>query len=432
MLTLYICEKPSQARDIASVLGIKSKGDGYIECQNNTVVSFAIGHLMGLVQPHEYDPAWAKWSWPGLPMIPSEFKYKPNPKTIPQYKILCSYIKKASSIVIATDAGREGEYIAREVMTACNYKGPIKRLWASTMVASDIKKAIENLRDGKETEALYHAAMARSKSDWLIGMNGSRAVTLGMGNKGTFPVGRVQTPTLAMVVRRDLSIDNFKPETYYELKAFVQTPRGDTFEMTHAPSEEKRIKSKEEADKLMRQACNFDGPCEVVKKDGKESPPLPFSLPTLQKEANKVMGLSAANTLSLAQKLYEAKAISYPRSDCSHLGSSQKGQIRETLAVIHRVQPDAVSKLAAMGVVVRPSTFNDAKLTDHHGIIPTTQAVELSGKELELFNLIAKRYLITLAPDMEYQQTKVTVDANGVPFSASGRVIRTEGWYSLK
>jgi Topoisomerase IA len=433
MTTLYLAEKPSQARDIAEAIGLTKRANGYLEVVGGKV-TWALGHLLEQAMPEEYDAKWGgRWSFDVLPMIPDVWKVTVARNKSSQVKVIKALLKEAKEVVIATDAGREGELIAREILAYCKYRGPIKRLWTSSLVKSDIQKALKALKPGSATEPLYEAALARQRADWLYGMNGSRAVTLGAKQYGTtYPVGRVQTPTLAMVVRREWEIRNFVPQAYFVLEADVQTAAGHKFVMQHAPAEDQRIRDRKEADRRKKQAEGARAPLKVVKTSGKEAPPLPYTLPALQKDANKVLGLSARDTLKIAQELYEAKAITYPRTDCPFLASSQTAEIEPTLTRLSAVFPDAVKAVRSAGVTARSSTFDDSKLTDHHGIVPTMQSVALSGMAFQLFALISERYLRTLAPDCHFDKTTVTLDANGVPFKATGKTITDPGFRTVR
>lgn len=434
MTTLYLSEKPSQARDIAAIIGVKRRDNGFLELTGGDYITWAVGHLLELADPETHNPAWGgRWTWEQLPMIPTTWKYEVVKRTKDQFKVIQTLLKKIDRVVIATDAGREGEMIAREILDHCKWKGKIERLWTSSLVAADIKAALGRLRKGEETYPLYEAALARQHSDNLFGLTGTRAASLAANvSREFFPLGRVQTPTLAMVVRQDLKIKNFKEQGYFELEANVRTKSGKELKMKHAPEEAERITSKEEAEKRKRQAEKAQGPLKVEKTNGTEGAPLAYSLPALQGDANKIFGFTAKNTLKLAQALYEKKALTYPRTDCQHLAESQIFEIEEVTAAIAKRFASGVEALMARGVITRKTTFNDAKLTDHHGIIPTKQYVELEGAELQLYTLVCQRYLQLLGPDCKFQSTRVSMDANGVPFKATGKVITDPGWQAIK
>ncbi len=433
MTTLYLCEKPAQARDIAEAIGSTGRGSGYISVRDG-LVTWAIGHLLEQAPPQDYNEAWGGcWTFDVLPMVPDAWKQTVVKQKASQVKVIRELLKKSSLVVIATDAGREGELIAREILAHCRYRGPIKRLWTSSLVQEDIKKALAALLPGSKTEPLHEAALARSHADWLYGMNGSRAVTLAAKNFGTaYPVGRVQTPTLALVVRREWEIRNFVPVTYYELEADVQSAGGHRFKMFHAPAEKERIRDRKEAERRKTQAEGAHGPLQVTTEAKKESPPLPYTLPALQKDANRQLGLSARKTLTVAQELYEAKAITYPRTDCAHLASSQKVDVPAILTRLETPFPTAVSALRKEGITLRDSTFDDSKLTDHHGICPTREPVMVNGEAAQLFALIAERYLRAISPDCLFNRTTVLLDANGIPFKATGKQITSPGFRAVQ
>lgn len=433
MTTVYLAEKPSQAKDIANAIGITGRGNGYILVKGGVVVN-ALGHQFEQAKPDEYNSSWGgKWTFDVLPMVPEVWKNVVVKSKAAQLKVIREVLKTASLVVIATDAGREGELIAREVLEYCKYKGPIKRLWTSSLVQTDIKKALAALLPGSDKENLHEAAVARAHADWLYGINGTRAVTLAADVRGTaYPVGRVQTPTLAMVVRREWEIRNFVPVAYYELEADVQSAAGHKFKMKHAPAEKERIKDKKEAERRKGLAQGAKGPLQVKTEAKSESPPLPYSLPDLQKDANRFLKLSARKTLSIAQELYEkAKVITYPRTDCTYLASSQKGEVPDILARLHKTFPAAVDALQKQGIVLRDSTFDDKKLTDHHAICPTAQEAELTAEQEKVFDLIVQRYLRAIAPDCLFNATTVVLDANGVPFRATGKQITSPGFRSV-
>lgn len=434
MTALYLAENPSQVMDIAKILGVKKREDGYLVLNNGDLITWAVGRLLELAEPQDYDESWGGyWKWGQLPMIPPAWKYTVNKRTSKQFNVIKALLKKATSVVIATDAGCEGELIAREVLDYCKYRGPIQRFWTSSLVDVDIRHALKNLKPGAETYPLYEAALARSRSDWMMGLTGTRAVSLAANVRGDFfAVGRVKTPTLAMVVRRHHEINGFVVQAYYELEARVVTAKGAEFKMNHAPADGVHITTRADIDALKTKAVGAQGPLCVVKAEDTEPPALPFSLPALQKEANRVYGFTAKNTLKLAQTLYEAKATTYPRTDCQYLAESQIAEVPGVLAAVAMQFPAAVKQMEAHGVVTRKGTFNDAKLADHHAIIPTSQHAALTGAELQLYTLITQQYLRAISPDCKFSSTKVSMDANGVLFKASGRTDNSLGWKSIK
>lgn len=435
MSTVLIAEKPSQARDIAKVIGVKSTHEGYVTLVNGWKVTHAVGHLLELAEPQEYNEAWGgRWSWDQLPMVPPAFKRVPVKDRAKQLRIIKSLLADADTCIIATDAGREGELIGREILEHAKFKGKVLRFWTSALTPADIKKALDNLKPGSETYPLYEAAEARSHSDWLLGIPGTRGASLAARVRGDyFPLGRVKTPTLALLVRRQEAIDKFGAKKYYEIEARVRTAKGAEFKMMHSPAEDARITDKKKAQELLEQASKASAPLRVTKTKESEGAPLPYSLPQLQKEANRMFGFSAKRTLELAQILYEQKKVlSYPRTDCSYLSTTQIPEVESTLDAVAALFPDKVAQLRKLGVLKRSSTFNDAKLTDHHAIVPTGAKATLEGPELQLYTMVAHRYMQVLAPDLVYYSTRVTMDANGVPFKASGRAVIAPGWTSFK
>lgn len=433
MTKVFLAEKPSQASDIAKIIGIKRRCEGYIELVTGDVMTNVRGHALEIADPKDHNPAWGeRWNWGQLPMIPEEWKMNIVKGFAGQLKIIKDLLKQHGNVVICTDAGREGELIGREVLEFCKFKGNIERLWVSSLVEADVKKALANLLPGSAKEPLYQAALARSHMDNIWGLSLTRAATLAANTGELFSVGRVQTPVLNMVVMQDAKVEAFNSKDYFELEAMVQSAGGHTFKMMHSPDESKRITDKDVAKKMMQQAAKAQGPLSVISKPGQESPGQAFNLPTLQKDANKAFGFSAKRTLELAQALYDKKALTYPRTDCSFLAESQKAEVPETLAVLEKVFPAAVATLRKLGMDLRPTVFNDAKLTDHHGVIPTRQHVPLEGDELKLFTLVAQRYLRIVSKDMKFDGTRVTMDANGILFVATGRIITFEGWQAIK
>lgn len=433
MTTLYLAEKRSMGEDLARVLGAGKTGQGFIRLKSGDVVTWAMGHLLDTADPEAHNEQWGgRWSWEQLPMVPTSFKRQAVRSKAAQLKVIKDLLKDSSTVVIATDAGREGELIGREILEHCKFKGKVKRLWTSSLTDQDIRKALSTLRDGSQTEALLEAAKARQESDWIYGYSLTRAATLAAQQRGQwFPVGRVQTPTLYLVVKRELEIENFKSVTYYELLAKVRTARGHELELRHSPGEASRITDLAKAQRLVKDLDGFQGPLSVTRGPKREGPPLPYSLPKLQKDASRILGFSAATTLEVAQKLYERKTITYPRTDSEHLPESLKELVPDILRTLSARYPDDVDFVKRGGIVMRKSTFDDAKLSDHHGMIPTNVAVSLQGQEAQLYELIAQRFLQTLCPDHQFDETVVQLDARGTVFKTTGRVTTDPGWRVL-
>lgn len=436
-MQLFIAEKPSVAKAIASCLpGSQSKGDGCIVVGNNTV-TWCFGHLMEQVPPEAYNEAFKKWAWETLPIVPQQWRVEVKSDAKKQFAVIKKLLKEASVVVNAGDGDREGEMLVREVLDDCGYKGQLKRLWLSAMDEASVKKALNDLKDGHAFDNLYSSAVARSRADWLVGMNLTRAYTLAgraAGLDGTVSVGRVQTPTLALIVRRDLEIDNFKPRDYFTVTANVQHANG-TFTAEFAPAEgmqgldeENRIINKSVADSIAQAVSGKPGKiAKYEQKAGKQAAPLPFSLSALQQACSAKYGMSAQQVLDIAQSLYETHKVStYPRTDCGYLPDSMHAEAGKTLAQLAKMGFAAASG-AQTGI--KSPAFNDAKVTAHHGIIPTgVSAGGLNEAERKVFELIAKHYIAQFYPDFTYKQTSVDVESSGHTFKASGRVPVNQGW----
>lgn len=441
VMRLFLCEKPSQAKDIAQVLGATRRGDG-CWLGAGVTVTWCIGHLLETAPPDSYDARYKRWVLADLPIVPERWKMLVKPKTASQYKAVKRLLGEAGELVIATDADREGEMIARELVEHCRYRGPIQRLWLSALDDASIRKALAGLRAGAETFNLYQSALGRSRADWLIGMNMSRLFTLlgrQSGYQGVLPVGRVQTPTLRLVVDRDRSIADFVPLPFWSIE--VQLLGDDNLTFTaqwRAPDEH----------------CDDQGRCldqgialqasDAMRAVGgarlhrlktermREAPPLLFDLGTLQEICSKKLGLGAQETLDIAQSLYEThKLITYPRSDCGYLPVSQHSEAPAILRAL--TQADA--GLAELEAHLQPSrksrAWNDAKVGAHHGIIPTAAAralERLTGKPRAVYTLIRARYLAQFLPNHEYDRTQADFDCAGEVLRAVGKQVVEPGW----
>ena len=430
-MRLVLCEKPTQARDLAAVLGKTGGGDGYIETREATL-TWVIGHMLETAPPEVYNPEYKKWKWEHLPILPEQWVLEPRSDRKKQLRVIRKLVMKASEVVIATDAGREGELIARETLEFVNYRGKTKRLWTSSLDAKSLKKAWAALLDGRDKDGLYAAAQTRQRADWLVGMNLSRAASIALAPRGVvLSVGRVQTPTLAMVVRRDLDIENFKPRTYFEVVAHVQAANGEVV-MRYAPKDdEKRLWKAEDAEAVLGRIQGASGPIQVQTQRKKSAPPALYSLNALQQDCSRRFGLTLKQTLDVAQRLYESKVITYPRSDCRTLPEEQKPDA-----------PRILSMLAETGLLPSPiddplyrkTVFNTAKTNqhDHHAIIPTGEAPgNLDDLDRKIYDMIALRYAQQFLPDYIYDATVMRLDANGVPLAANGTVPVSLGWKAL-
>lgn len=439
-MRLFLCEKPSQAKDIAAVLGATRRGDGCWVGATATV-TWCIGHLLETAPPHAYDERYKRWVLADLPIVPAQWKMRVKPKTASQFKVVKRLLGEAQELVIATDADREGEMIARELVEHCRYRGPIQRLWLSALDDASIRKALGALKPGAETFSLYHSALGRSRADWLIGMNMSRLFTLlgrQSGYQGVLPVGRVQTPTLRLVVDRDRSIADFVPVAYWAIDVHLR--HADTLftAQWRAPGD-----ACDDQDRCLNQALAHNAAQAMANAASarvtklrterlREVAPLPFDLGTLQEICSKKLGLGAQETLDVAQALYETyKVITYPRSDCGYLPLSQHGEAPAILAALAAADPALAALAPHLRAQRRSRAWNDAKVSAHHGIIPTAaagQLARLSGKHRAVYTLIRARYLAQFLPDHEYDRTQADFDCAGHALRAVGKVIVEPGW----
>ena len=439
-MRLFLCEKPSQAKDIAKVLGASRRGDG-CWLGADVTVTWCIGHLLETAPPDAYDARYKRWDLKDLPIVPERWKMLVKPKTASQFKAVKRLLGECSELVIATDADREGEMIARELVEHCRYRGPIQRLWLSALDDASIRKALAALKPGAETFNLYHAALGRSRADWLIGMNMSRLFTLlgrQSGYQGVLPVGRVQTPTLRLVVDRDRSIADFVPVPFWAID--VQLLEGGTpfTAQWRAPEDacdEQGRCLKQELAQQAADAMRRAGSARLVKlatERMREAAPLPFDLGTLQEVCSKKLGLGAQETLDIAQALYEThKVITYPRSDCGYLPLIQHAEAPAVLAALGRADPSLTELLKYVDPQRRSRAWNDAKVSAHHGIIPTAAAKELDrlvGKQRAVYTLIRARYLAQFLPNHEYDRTQADFDCAGHALRAVGKRIVEPGW----
>lgn len=444
-----LAEKPSVARDIARVLGATRKGQGYLH-GNGYVVTWAIGHLVGLAQPHEIRPEWKHWRRDLLPMLPDRWPLVVLEETKAQFELVRKILTspKITRVVCATDAGREGELIFRYIYEAAGCDKPVQRLWISSLTAEAIRAGFESLKDGRDYDPLADAARGRSRADWLVGMNLSRAYALALRQEMSagLSVGRVQTPTLAMVVERELAIGAFVPEDYLEVVAGFRTPDGATYKATwFNPQGEKGRETRlppdgEEAGRILARAHAGQARIESVTAETQRmAPPLLYDLTELQRHANRLFGFSAQKTLNVAQALYERhKLISYPRTDSRHLSQD----VARTLGRVVKVIEGSYAGLLAPGTGERPlgkRFVDDSKVTDHHAIIPTPTPpgkATLDPDERKIYDLICRRLLSAWHPDHIWSVTTVitAIDAEGVRdrYRASGTAVLQVGWKVLE
>lgn len=443
-MRLYLCEKPSQASDIARVLGAARRGEGLIE-GNDFVVTWAFGHLLEQAPPEAYGEQYGSpWSIEVLPVIPEEWQMVVKDKVARQFNVIRRLLGKADEVVIATDADREGEIIARELLDYCGYTGVVRRLWLSALDESSIREALGRILPGEETARLYEAGKGRSRADWLTGINLTRLYTMKArecGVSGVLSIGRVQTPTLAMVVRRDAEIKNFIPVPYWQLNLWLEKDNV-RFRAVWVAAEqycdaEKRCVNVQAATSVQSQ-CRQAGVAvvrEVSSKREKTPPPLCFSLGTLQEVCSKKFGLGAQAVLDIAQSLYEKhKATTYPRTDCGYLPVSMHKEVPEVLAAVANTDPDIAPELAKLTPDIVSRVWNDKKITAHHAIIPTRQAFNigaLSDNELRVYRLIRQHYLAQFLPVQEADVTEATFVVAGQLFGTRGRVEVVKGWRAL-
>ena len=430
MKSLVLAEKPSVARDIARVLGCSKKLNGAIE-GNRYVVTWALGHLVTLADPEEYDKKYKEWKLEDLPMMPKKMELVVIKQTAKQYHAVKTqlYRKDVNEIIIATDAGREGELVARWILEKSGCRKPIKRLWISSVTDKAIKAGFSSLKDGREYDTLYSAAWARAEADWMVGINATRALTCKYNAQ--LSCGRVQTPTLAMIEKREEEIRSFKPETYYGINLMAE---GIRFTWQDKKSGSARSFSKERIETLkqkMQGAPLFIK--EVEKKAKKTYAPALYDLTELQRDANKKFGFSAKETLNIMQRLYENhKILTYPRTDSRYLSSDVIGTLKERLKAC-AVGPykKMAGSLSMKPVKANKSFVDDKKVSDHHAIIPTEQFVQLehlTNEERKIYDLVVRRFLAVLYPPFEYEQTTVKAGCEEEEFLAKGKIVLKEGW----
>jgi len=427
---LIIAEKPSVARDIARVLGTNERGEGFLSGGEN-IVTWAIGHLVSLKEPEELDERYKRWRREDLPILPGRMELKVLPKTRGQYAILKKLMnsKEVDSLVCATDSGREGELIFRYIYEMTGCKKPFERLWISSMTDEAIREGFAKLRPGNEYDALYESARCRSEADWLVGMNASRAFTLRYDV--LLSVGRVQTPTLQMLVTRRKEIDSFTAEPYYTVQADFGDYRGMWIDPTN--ENDKRIKDEMQAQQIALKVKGKAARVHSVKAEEKrEIAPQLYDLTTLQREASSMLGFTADKTLKTAQSLYEKyKLITYPRTDSRYLSHDMGDSVRKALGSLDGPYAELASPVLAKPIPLIKRIFDDAKLTDHHAIIPTGRRTNLSSlpaDEGKLFDLIARRLIAAFYPPYVYEATKVITTTEDETFLSTGTVVLDEGF----
>lgn len=423
-MKVCIAEKPSVAREIASILGANARKDGYFE-GNGYQVTWTFGHFCTLKEPHEYTQEWKKWSLFVLPMIPPRFGIKviDNEGVKKQFSIIETLISRAAEVINCGDAGQEGELIQRWVLQKAQCKVPVKRLWISSLTEDSIREGFNNLKEEQVFDKLYEAGLSRAIGDWLLGMNATRLYTVKYGqNRSVLSIGRVQTPTLALIVNRQLEIENFKPEPYWELKTVY---RETTFSATKG-----RFLVKEEGEKFLEEIKQADFEVtDVSVKKGEEAPPRLFDLTALQVECNKKYAFSAEDTLKTIQSLYEKKLVTYPRVDTTFLSDDIYPKIPAILRGISGYEELVKPLLALAKIPKSKKVFDNSKVTDHHAIIPTgVRANAIAGNEQKVYDLITRRFISAFYPNCKIATTTVLGEVNKIEFKVTGKQILEPGW----
>lgn len=435
-MKVIIAEKPSVARDIAAIVGAGNRGDGYLE-GNGYAVTWAFGHLVGLAMPEQYGVA--GFQRENLPILPGEFKliprqvkegkkYKNDPGVMKQLKVIKGLFDRCDRIIVATDAGREGELIYRFIYHYLKCTKPFDRLWISSLTDKAIRQGLENLKPGDEYDNLYKSARARSQADWVVGLNASQALSISAG-RGVWSLGRVQTPTLAMICSRHLENKNFKPRIYFQVKLHTSK---DTTPFAAISSE--RYTTKQDADTIIERilSAEYVSVLNVETKQAHQEPPLLYDLTSLQKDANSRHGFSANKTLSIAQSLYEEKLISYPRTGSRYISEDVFSEIP---SLINQLSGDAIygsSAKSLSGKELNKRTVNDKKVTDHHALIITgNMPGNISAEQRIIYDMIAARILEAFSGKCIKENTKISLDVSGVQFIVKGSIILIPGWRAV-
>ncbi|WP_409421195.1 DNA topoisomerase III [Pseudaeromonas sp. ZJS20] len=451
-MRLFIAEKPSLGRAIAAALPApQRKGEGYIQCGEQDVVTWCVGHLLEQAAPESYDARYRRWALADLPIVPQRWQREPRRGSAGQLKVIRHWIKQADQLVHAGDPDREGQLLVDEVIDYLQVpaakRQAMQRCLISDLNLPAVRRALAGLRANQEFVPLSTAALARSRADWLFGINLTRTYTLlarQAGGEALLSVGRVQTPVLGLVVARDRAIAQFVPHDYFAVSAQLQTAAGETFTAWWQPSaacqpwqdEEGRVLNRALADKVVASVQGQTGRVEQLEqKECRRAPPLPYNLSNLQIEAARQLNLTAKQVLDLCQRLYEQhKLITYPRSDCRYLPKEHHGRAAQVSAAMAQLLPDWQERIQGADLTRRGAAWNDAKVQAHHAIIPTERSLDpakLSRDELALYRLIARQYLAQFYPDHSYQQTRADIRLAGGLFVAKGRVVRELGWRSL-
>lgn len=429
MKSLVLAEKPSVGRELGRVLKCNKKGNGFLE-GDKYIVTWALGHLVTLDAPEGYNPEWKKWTMETLPMLPKHMKLSVIKGSGKQFKIVKEqmYRKDVNEIIIATDAGREGELVARWIIDKAHVKKPIKRLWISSQTDKAIRDGFNNLKDGRSYDNLYHAAECRAEADWIVGLNVTRALTC--KHNAQLSAGRVQSPTLAMIVQREEDIKNFKPKEYYTVD--IKTDKCN-FTWVNKDNNS-RIFNREFSEKLVSKLKGKDGEIiNITESNKKKYSPALYDLTELQRDCNKMFGYSAKQTLNIMQRLYENhKLLTYPRTDSRYLTKDIVGTIKDRLkAIAIGEYRSLATELLNKDIKGNKSFVDDSKVSDHHAIIPTEERgnlANLSSEERKVYDLVVKRFLSVMLPPFEYVQTTLEGKVNGERFIAKGKVVKAKGW----
>ena len=426
-MIVCIAEKPSVAKEIADSLKAYNRRNGYYE-GNGYQVTWTFGHLCGLSEPHEYTPNWKAWNLSSLPMIPQRFSIKvmEDEGIQKQFQIIKELVSHADEVINCGDAGQEGELIQRWVLQKAGCKCPVKRLWVSSLTAEAIKEGFAQLKSQDTYQSLYEAGLMRAIGDWLLGMNATRAYTLRYAQEGqVLSIGRVQTPTLALIVKRQQEIDNFVPEPYWELKTIY---RDTTFSATKG-----RFATEEEAQAYIQQIKDSVFTItQVDKKNGTESAPRLFDLTSLQVECNKKYAFTADETLKIIQGLYEKRLTTYPRVDTTYLSDDIYPKVPHTLKQLKNLYGDIITPLEGIKLPKSKKVFDNKKVTDHHAIIPTGELPKaLTEQERKVYDLVALRFIANFYPEAKIATTTVLGEAALVPFKVTGKQILSPGWKAV-
>ena len=430
MKRLIIAEKPSVAKDLSRVLKATKKTKNYYE-GDKVIVTWALGHLLTLKMPEDLNKEWQQWQLETLPMLPKQIGIKPLPKTGHQLKAIASLAKRkdVGEAVIATDAGREGELVARWILQWVRFNKPVKRLWISSQTDKAIKQGFANLKPASQYDNLYESAISRAKADWLVGLNVTRALTVKY--QDNLSAGRIQTPTLALVRQQEKQIEKFLPQEYFTIQ-FADNQL--TF--THQQKNPQAIKTREAAQQLVQQMSQTAGTVEKIEEKVKrQAAPLPYDLTEIQREANQRYGFSAKKTLSLVQSLYEIhKVVTYPRTDSKYLTTDMQNTMKERLQAISDFNPQVKTIIKNGSKVVLKKVFNNALVSDHHALIPTEQRAnfaKLSSDEQRIYQMIVSRFLMLFLPEYQEKVEKITLSFGSERFVASNKKVLEPGWKGI-